>query len=289
MRLAGNVIVVTGASRGIGRAVALECAAQGATLALTARDPDALELVADECASLGGGAPRPRCTALDLAAIDGIQRLFQDVFADHGRLDGLVNNAGILHEGLLGMIRAEDVDRVLAVNVRAPLMAMQFAARLLARRKSGSIVNLASIMGTRGAAGLSLYAASKAAIVGATLSAAKELAPRGIRVNAIAPGFIDTDMTRAMPVAAHARRVDSIGMARAGTAEEVADGLQQWFEQRAADGFIIQGGTPDTFPRFVDQVVPILQQRGLFRQEYPGATLRESLGLAEPVNQFQKQ
>jgi len=75
----------------------------------------------------------------------------------------------------------------------------------------------------------------------------------------------------------------------AGTAEEVADGLQQWFEQRAADGFIIQGGTPDTFPRFVDQVVPILQQRGLFRREYPGTTLRESLGLAEPVNQFQKQ
>ena len=75
----------------------------------------------------------------------------------------------------------------------------------------------------------------------------------------------------------------------AGTAEEVADGLQQWFEQRAADGFIIQGGTPDTFPRFVDQVVPILQKRGLFRREYPGTTLRESLGLAEPVNQFQKQ
>lgn len=75
----------------------------------------------------------------------------------------------------------------------------------------------------------------------------------------------------------------------AGTAAEVADGLQQWFEQRAADGFIIQGGTPDTFPRFVDQVVPILQQRGLFREEYPGTTLRESLGLAEPVNQFQKQ
>lgn len=75
----------------------------------------------------------------------------------------------------------------------------------------------------------------------------------------------------------------------AGTAEEVADGLQQWFEQRATDGFIIQGGTPDTFPRFVDQVVPILQQRGLFRREYPGTTLRESLGLAEPVNQFQKQ
>ena len=222
MRLAGSVIVVTGASRGIGRAVALECAVHGATLALTARDPDALEAVADECASLGGGAPRPSCTVLDLAANDGMQRLFQDVFADHGRLDGLVNNAGILHEGLLGMIRAEDVDRVLAVNVRAPLMAMQFAARLMARRNSGSIVNLASIMGTRGAAGLSLYAASKAAIVGATLSAAKELAPRGIRVNAIAPGFIDTDMTHAMPGAAHASRMDSIGMARAGTAEEVA-------------------------------------------------------------------
>ena len=149
--------------------------------------------------------------------------LFKQVFSRFGRLDGLVNNAGVLHEGLLGMIRAEDIDQVLAVNIKAPLMAMQYASRLMARAGKGSIVNLVSIMGVNGAAGLSLYAASKAALVGATRSASKELAPRGIRVNAVSPGFIDTDMTRGMPEAAHAKRVASIAMGRAGTTQEVAE------------------------------------------------------------------
>lgn len=214
------VVVVTGASRGIGRAIALDCAGRGMHLVLTARDEASLGEVAGECR--GAGAPDVDCIALDLASSDGVGPFFQQVFARHGRLDGLVNNAGILHEGLLGMIRPEDIDRVLAVNVKAPLMTMQYAARLMARRGGGSIVNLVSIMGTRGAAGLSLYSASKAAMVGATLSASKELAPRGIRVNAIAPGFIDTDMTRHMPEAAHAARLASIGMGRAGTPAEVA-------------------------------------------------------------------
>lgn len=220
MATEGPVVLVTGASRGIGRAVALDCAARGMHVVLTARDPAALELVAAECAQ--GGASKPECVPLDMCDSDGISRLFQQVFARHGRLDGLVNNAGVLHEGLLGMIRPEDIDRVMTINVKAPLMAMQYAARLMSRRGAGSIVNLASIMGTHGAAGLSLYAASKAAIVGATRSAAKELAPRGIRVNAIAPGFIDTDMTQGMSEAAHAARIGSIGMARAGTPTEVA-------------------------------------------------------------------
>lgn len=216
----GTVIIVTGASRGIGRAIALDSAARGAHLVLAARDSASLDDVASEC--LRAGAADVHGVALDLSSSDGIAPFFQQVFARHGRLDGLVNNAGVLHEGLLGMIRPEDIDRVLAVNVKAPLMAMQYAARLMTRGGAGSIVNLVSIMGTRGAAGLSLYSASKAAMVGATLSAAKELAPRGIRVNAIAPGFIDTDMTRDMPEAAHAARVASIGMGRAGTPEEVA-------------------------------------------------------------------
>lgn len=216
----GNVVVVTGASRGIGRAIALDCAARGWHLVLTARDAASLDDVATQC--LQAGAADVHCIALDLSSSDGIAPFFQQVFARHGRLDGLVNNAGILHEGLLGMIRPEDIDRVLSVNVKAPLMAMQYATRLMTRRGAGSIVNLVSIMGTRGAPGLSVYSASKAAMVGATLSAAKELAPRGIRVNAIAPGFIDTDMTRDMPEAAHANRVASIGMGRAGTPDEVA-------------------------------------------------------------------
>ena len=220
MATEGAVVVVTGASRGIGRAIALDCAARGMHLVLTARDAASLDPVADECTR--AGANDVVCVALDLSSSDGIAPLFQQVFARHGRLDGLVNNAGVLHEGLLGMIRPEDIDRVLAVNVKAPLVAMQYAARLMTRRGAGSIVNLASIMGTRGAAGLSLYAASKAALVGATLSAAKELASRGIRVNAIAPGFIETDMTQGLPEAAYAARVASIAMARAGTPVEVA-------------------------------------------------------------------
>lgn len=221
MSTAVPVILVTGASRGIGRAIALHLAAQSAQLVLVARDEQALASLATEVESLG--APAPLCTALDLTDADAIAALFKQVFSRFGRLDGLVNNAGVLHEGLLGMIRAEDIDQVLAINVKAPLMAMQYASRLMARTGKGSIVNLVSIMGVNGAAGLSLYAASKAALVGATRSASKELAPRGIRVNAVSPGFIDTDMTRGMPEAAHAKRVASIGMGRAGTPQEVAE------------------------------------------------------------------
>ncbi|QIL21509.1 SDR family NAD(P)-dependent oxidoreductase [Thermomonas sp. HDW16] len=226
------VVLVTGASRGIGRAITRQQAARGVQLVLVARDADALQALAAELTA--EGAPPPMTAAIDLGTTDAVADLFRQIFSQFGRLDGLVNNAGILHEGLLGMIRADDIDRVLAVNVKAPLMTMQYAARLMARAKRGSIVNLVSIMGVNGAAGLSVYAASKAALIGATRSAAKELAAGGIRVNAVAPGFIDTDMTRAMPEAAHAKRVASIGMGRAGTPEEVAELVAFLLEDRAS-------------------------------------------------------
>lgn len=216
-----NIVLITGASRGIGRAIALRCSGQGWQLVLLARTADALAGTVEACRA--AGAPPPLAIGTDLEHGDAIPGLFQAIFKRFGHLDGIVNNAGVLHEGLLGMIRPEEIDRVLAVNVRAPLMMMQYAARLITRRKAGSIVNLASIMGTRGATGLTLYAASKAALIGMTRSAAKELAPKGIRVNAIAPGFIDTDMTSNLPAATYANRIASIGMARAGTPEEVAE------------------------------------------------------------------
>jgi 3-oxoacyl-[acyl-carrier protein] reductase len=215
------VVVVTGASRGIGKAIAERLSTQNAQLVLAARDEAALAALSDELAR--SGCPEPLVSALDITDMDAMATLFRRVFSEWGRLDGLVNNAGVLHEGLLGMVRADDIDRVLAVNVKAPLMAMQHAARLMVRARRGSIVNLVSIMGVNGAAGLSLYSASKAALLGATRSAAKELAPNGIRVNAVSPGFIDTDMTRAMTEVAHAKRVASIGMGRAGSPQEVAE------------------------------------------------------------------
>lgn len=219
------VVLITGASRGIGRAIALRCAAESQQTVLCARDVDSLTKIAGECRALG--APEPYCASLDLERCEDIQPLFQGIFKRFGRLDGLVNNAGILHEGLLGMIRPEVIDRVLSVNVKAPLMMTQYAARLMSRHNTGSIINLASIMGMRGASGLSLYAASKAALVGATLSASKELASKGIRVNAVSPGFISTDMTSNLTEVAYQSRIASIGLGRPGTPEEVANLV--WF------------------------------------------------------------
>lgn len=215
------VVLITGASRGIGRAIADRLSTQNVQLVLVARDEVALAAFSNELAL--SGCREPLVSALDVTDMDAMAKLFRRVFSELGRLDGLVNNAGVLHEGLLGMVRPEDIDRVLAVNVKAPLMAMQHAARLMVRARRGSIINLVSIMGTHGAAGLSLYSASKAALLGATRSAAKELAPNGIRVNAVSPGFVDTDMTHGMTETAHAKRIASIGMGRAGSPQEVAE------------------------------------------------------------------
>ncbi|MGS1126868.1 SDR family NAD(P)-dependent oxidoreductase [Rhodanobacter sp. UC4437_H4] len=215
------VVLITGASRGIGRAIASQCAAEGWQTVLCARSLDSLTAVVEDIRALD--APEPHLIGLDLERCDGIPPLFQEVFKRFGRLDGLVNNAGVMHEALLGMIRPDDIDRVLSINVKAPLMMIQYATRLMSRRKAGSVVNVASIMGERGAPGLSLYAASKAALVGATLSASKEMASKGIRVNAISPGFIATDMTRTLPEAAYQSRLESIGMGRAGAPKEVAE------------------------------------------------------------------
>jgi len=221
--LAGRVALVTGSSRGIGRAIALRLAAAGAHVVLHGREQsEALSAVEAEVKALGGACST---VVADLASAEEARRMVKDAFGAAKRLDILVNNAGVLTEGLIGMTPDETVQHTLQVNLEGALAAIQMAARLMMRTKSGSIINLSSIMGVRGAPGVMAYAASKAGLVGASLAAAKELAPSGIRVNVVAPGFIATDMTRNLSEELIARRVSAIAMQRPGLPEEVADAV----------------------------------------------------------------
>lgn len=158
----------------------------------------------------------------DISNGDEVKELFSQVHRQFKRLDVLVNNAGIMRDSLLGMIGYDLLQGVHATNVFGTIMCMQYAARLMARHKCGSIVNMASIVGCRGNEGQTAYAASKAAVVGATLAAAKELAPLNVRVNAIAPGFIDTEMTQRLPADKRQKLVESIGMGRIGQPDDIA-------------------------------------------------------------------
>jgi 3-oxoacyl-[acyl-carrier protein] reductase len=209
-----SVALVTGSTRGIGLAAARRLAEDGCTVVVNGTDETAARERAEE---LGGDA-----LAFDVSDAAGVQAAVRELFKRHKRLDVLVNNAGILEDALLGMIKP---DRTFAVNAMGVLNTMQASARLMARGGGGSIVNVASIIGVTGNKGQVAYAGSKAAVIGMTKSAAKELAPQSIRVNAVAPGFIDTDMTRAMPEEIFAERVASVGLGRAGTPEEVAEAI----------------------------------------------------------------
>jgi 3-oxoacyl-[acyl-carrier protein] reductase len=218
MLLEGRVALVTGASRGIGAAIATAFAAEGAVLVLCARG-EGVDALAEEIRGRGG-----RATALrgDLREDAFTKQLVIACRKEHGRIDVLVNNAGILRQGLMGMTSAEHVRELLDVNVFALINLTTYAVRLMDGKRSPSIVHLASIAGTQGMEGVTAYSATKAAVVGFTLSSAKELAPRGIRVNAIAPGFIDTDMVRGVSAEWYQKRLDSIRMGRIGTPADVA-------------------------------------------------------------------
>ena len=222
LRLDGRVALVTGAARGIGRAVAETLAAHGAHLALTARHSEqALSELAERLSADHGVTVLAQCS--DAADSAQVAALYQTVFKRFGRLDVLVNNAGVMEPGLLGMIAADAIERQLRLNAGGAALNLQAAAKLMRRRQSGSIISLASILGQRGQAGYAAYAASKAAVIGLTYAAARELGPVGIRVNAIAPGFVDTDLTATVDDAARAAIVARTPLGRLGAAAEVAD------------------------------------------------------------------
>jgi 3-oxoacyl-[acyl-carrier protein] reductase len=218
--LKGRVALVTGSTRGIGWHTAQRLAECGATVIVNGRDtPTVQDRAAELSATFGQPAGAVVCDAADP---DQVRAAYRQVFAEYGRLDILVNNAGVLADAFIGMIPDTLVDEAFRINTFGALHHLQAAARLMRRHGQGSIVNVSSIIGRTGNEGQVVYASTKAALIGMTASAAKELAPHQIRVNAIAPGFIDTDMTRSLPSDTFRRRVASIKMGRVGGADDIA-------------------------------------------------------------------
>lgn len=222
-----KVALVTGARRGIGLATARLLAQAGARVVLVNRavdgDETPLAAIAGDLARASGAT----CEAMtcDVSQSAQVTALYRAVQARFGRLDVLVNNAGILGDARLGMISDPLIQTVLATNLVSVITNIQAASKLMRRGGGGAVVSVSSIIGTRGNAGQVVYGASKAGIIGATLSAAKELAPDRIRVNAVTPGFIDTDMIKDLPDTVAAERLAAIPLGRVGTAEEVAEAI----------------------------------------------------------------
>ena len=220
MNLQGKTAIVTGGGRGIGRAVCLELARGGADIVLCYAGGEATaRQTAGACEALGGRAAAVRC---DVSEPGQVARLAETALHEFGRIDILVNNAGITRDGLLMSMKEEDFDQVLATNLKGTFLCMKAVSRQMVKQRYGRIVNLSSVVGLRGNGGQVNYAASKAGVEGMTKSAAKELAGRNITVNAIAPGFIDTDMTAAMPEKARDAMLTAIPMGKLGAAEDVA-------------------------------------------------------------------
>ena len=220
MSLKGNVALVTGGSRGIGRAICVELARQGAAVAVNyAGNSAAAEETVQLCRALGVEAETFQADVADPTACDALVAAVKERF---GRLDILVNNAGIARDGLLMTAKEEDFSQTLDTNLKGAYFCTKAAAKVMLRQKYGRIVCLSSIVGLRGNPGQTAYAASKAGVIGLVKAAAKELAGRDITVNAVAPGFIETDMTAVLPEKAKAAILGTIPKGRPGSPEEVA-------------------------------------------------------------------
>ena len=223
MSLTGKTAIVTGGSRGIGRAVCLELARRGCNIVLSfAGNTAAADQTVSDCQALGVQALAVQGNVADA---DAVKALFDAALEKFGAIDILVNNAGITRDNLLMLLKEEDFDAVVDTNLKGAFLCMKAAVRPMMKQRHGRIISLSSVVGLRGNAGQVNYAASKAGVIGMTKSLAKELAGRNITVNAVAPGFIDTDMTAVLPDKAKEAILSSIPMARLGAAEDVASAV----------------------------------------------------------------
>ena len=219
--LKGKITLITGAAQGIGKGIALEYAKQGATVAFTVRKHDERsEALVNEIAAMGGTA---KAYAADAANFTSASEVIAEVMKDFGRIDILVNNAGITKDGLLMRMTEEQWDAVINTNLKSAFNYVHAITPIMMRQRSGSIINMTSVVGISGNAGQANYAASKAGMIGLTKSVAKELGSRGVRVNAIAPGFIATDMTGVLNEDLKKQWILNIPLRREGKVEDVAN------------------------------------------------------------------
>jgi 3-oxoacyl-[acyl-carrier protein] reductase len=218
-RFDGKVAIVTGGAQGIGQAIARRLASEGAAVVIADVKVERGEATAAEIAGTGA---RASFIQTDVTVAEQVGAMVQHALSTFGRLDAVVNNVGITRDGLLAMMPEADWDLVLAINLKSVFLVSKAVARPMMKQRTGRIVNITSVAGLAGNAGQANYAASKAGIVGLTKSMAKELGPRGITVNAVAPGFIPTDLTSALPADLIGKAVELTPLGRLGTVDDVA-------------------------------------------------------------------
>lgn len=221
--LTGKIAIVTGASRGIGRAIALTLAANGATVIINYNgSAEAAEATVAEIRAAGGTAEAAKCNVADAAESDTFAKT---VLERYGRVDILVNNAGITRDNLIVRMTEEEFDAVMDTNLKGAFHMIKYLTKAFMKQRSGKIVNIASVSGIMGNSGQANYSASKAGLIGLTKSVARELAPRNVCVNAVAPGFIRTDMTEKLPQTVRDNAVGQIPLGKMGSPEDVAQAV----------------------------------------------------------------
>ncbi|GAB6097153.1 3-oxoacyl-[acyl-carrier-protein] reductase [Desulfatiferula olefinivorans] len=227
-----RTVVVTGGSRGIGRAICLAFAEPGTVVWFNYASASAAAAETEDAVRLKGG--EVRSVRVDVRSEEQVKAFFKAVVDENGRIDVLVNNAGVTRDGLIARMKEADWDQVMDVNLKGAFLCAKTAARTMIGQHSGRIINITSLVGVTGNAGQANYTAAKAGLIGLTKSLARELAPRHITVNAVAPGFIDTDMTGAIDEAARSSILSQIPLGRAGTADDVAGVVAFLASDRAA-------------------------------------------------------